>query len=186
MRVRLPCHLEQGNRIHQQQISRDDRWANLCRGAMFTLASIVLVGDLLDEIDNAAAQLFVLDACERLDQRKPIRSGDEFGDIVRRRSFTHAAAAAVKMRRALEEKRCRHLQDIGDLLQPAGADAVGALLVLLHLLESQTQRIAKLFLRLMRSIKRRIRTREPTCLSIGSGVFLIKNFPIDRHPPNDL
>ena len=36
--------------------------------------------------------------------------------------------------------------ECGDLLQPARADAVGALLVFLHLLEGQTERVAELFL----------------------------------------
>ena len=36
---------------------------------------------------------------------------------------------------ALEEERYWHLKDMGDLLQPAGPDAVGAFFVFLHLLE---------------------------------------------------
>ena len=50
------------------------------------------------------------------------------------------------MRRAFEEKRNRHLQNIGDLLQAAGADAVGAFLVFLHLLEGQAEGVAEFFL----------------------------------------
>src|SRR6266566_7994195 len=44
---------------------------------------------------------------------------------------------------ALVEERYRDLQDMRDLLQPARADTVGAPLVLLHLLEGKTERIAE-------------------------------------------
>src|SRR5262245_44163090 len=47
---------------------------------------------------------------------------------------------------ALEEERDRDLEYMGDLLQSAGADAVGSFFVFLHLLESQRQCIAKLLL----------------------------------------
>src|SRR5262245_22202077 len=48
--------------------------------------------------------------------------------------------------RALEEERYWHLKDMGDLLQPASPDAVGASLVLLHLLEAETECGTQLFL----------------------------------------
>jgi hypothetical protein len=35
-----------------------------------------------------------------------------------------------------------HLKDMGDLLQPAGPDAVGAVLVFLHLLEGEAAKAA--------------------------------------------
>jgi hypothetical protein len=38
------------------------------------------------------------------------------------------------------------LQDTGHLLEPAGADTIGAFLVFLNLLKSQSERIAKFFL----------------------------------------
>src|SRR4051812_25933622 len=50
------------------------------------------------------------------------------------------------MRRALEEERHRNLQDMRDVLQTARTDAVGALLVFLHLLEGDLERLAKLLL----------------------------------------
>src|SRR6516165_2724145 len=46
----------------------------------------------------------------------------------------------------LKEKGHRNLQDMGNLLQAAGADAVRALLVFLYLLESDSERIAQLVL----------------------------------------
>src|SRR5215469_13651889 len=39
-----------------------------------------------------------------------------------------------------------YLKDLGDLLQPAGPDAVGAFLVFLHLLEGEAEGIPQLFL----------------------------------------
>src|SRR5262245_11948254 len=44
------------------------------------------------------------------------------------------------------EERYWHLQNMGDLLQPARSDAVGALLVFLHLLEGETEPIGQLLL----------------------------------------
>src|SRR5882672_2690473 len=50
------------------------------------------------------------------------------------------------MRRALEEERHRHLKDVRHVLQAARTDAVGALLVFLHLLERDLERLAQLLL----------------------------------------
>src|SRR5438046_3819994 len=50
------------------------------------------------------------------------------------------------MRRTLEEECNGNLQDVRDVLQSTRADAVGALLVLLHLLERQAERIAEVCL----------------------------------------
>src|ERR1044072_1573864 len=47
---------------------------------------------------------------------------------------------------AFEEKRDRNAKDKRDLLKPARADAVGALLVFLHLLECQAEPIGELLL----------------------------------------
>ena len=46
--------------------------------------------------------------------------------------------------RSLEEKRHRHTKDVRHQMKAAGADAVGALLVLLDLLERQSQTIGQL------------------------------------------
>src|SRR6516225_6895093 len=48
--------------------------------------------------------------------------------------------------RALEEESYRHLQDVGDLLQPARSDAIDAGLVFLHLLVGDAERISQLLL----------------------------------------
>ena len=53
------------------------------------------------------------------------------------------SAGAALDGRALEEERRRHFQNARKLLQPAGADAIGALLVFLHLLESYVERVGQ-------------------------------------------
>src|SRR5215831_7317899 len=58
-------------------------------------------------------------------------------------AFPWEPCGADAFRRALEEERYRHLQNVGDLLQPAGPDAVGAFLVFLHLMEGEAERIAQ-------------------------------------------
>ncbi len=57
------------------------------------------------------------------------------------------------------------------MLEAAGTDSIGALLVLLDLLKRQTERVAQFFLTLD-NIIRRIRTLLPTWRSIGLGAFL--------------
>src|SRR5215831_14681660 len=51
-----------------------------------------------------------------------------------------------RVRRTLKKKRDRHLEDLADLLKPAGPDPISPLLVFLHLLESKAEGIAELFL----------------------------------------
>ena len=50
-------------------------------------------------------------------------------------------------RGAVEERGQRDAEHIGDLVEPAGADPVGALLVFLHLLECHADLLAELALR---------------------------------------
>src|SRR4029450_6661807 len=45
-----------------------------------------------------------------------------------------------QMRCTFEEERHRYLQNLRNVLQPAGTHAVGALLVFLHLLEREAER----------------------------------------------
>jgi hypothetical protein len=109
-------------------------WAN---GGQILGQNLIFARDLLDEIDDPPAQLGVLDAHERLGEREPIRGREKVRHVGGRGSFAEAldAVSALLRRGAFEEKRHRHLQDLRDLLQSARANAVGALLVLLHLLE---------------------------------------------------
>ena len=84
---------------------------------------------------------------EGLGQRQAVGGRQEVGDIGRRgRLGQSVRLLARRVRRAVEEERHRHLQDVRDLLQPARADPVRALLVFLHLLEGQAERVAELFL----------------------------------------
>jgi hypothetical protein len=70
---------------------------------------------------------------------------------VARKSVTSAGDGAVSgrlgctrsARRAFEEERHRDLQDVGDLLQPARADAARALLVFLDLVKRQAKCVAE-------------------------------------------
>src|SRR5579862_8353202 len=120
-------------------------WAP-CRAAK--PASVLVVGDLLDQVDDAPSQLGIADARKCLGERQSVRGGEKIGDIGRRRRLTHVVVARsrLSMRRALEEERDRHLKDIRNMLQPAGADAVGAFLVFLDLLKGQAERVAEFFL----------------------------------------
>src|SRR5439155_7794687 len=58
----------------------------------------------------------------------------------------HSVGWAVQVWCTLEKKRHRNLQDVRNLLQPAGADPVRALLVFLDLLEREAKPIAELLL----------------------------------------
>src|SRR5580692_801158 len=51
---------------------------------------------------------------------------------------------ARRGRPTLEEERNRHLKDLGNVLQAAGADAIGALLVFLDLLECQAKGVGNI------------------------------------------
>src|SRR5665213_2730520 len=103
-------------------------------------------GDLLDHLDDAAAQFGVLDLHERFGQRQAVRGGQKVRNIGRRRRFAHAGTLAAALGAAFEEERDGNLQYVGNRLQPAGADAVGALFVFLHLLKSEPKPVAELLL----------------------------------------
>jgi hypothetical protein len=64
------------------------------------------------------------------------------------------------------------------MLQATCADAVGALFIFLHLLECQTEGIAEFRLGHTK-IERRMRTRSPTCLSVGC-IPCFGMYPADR------
>ena len=73
---------------------------------------------------------------------------------------------------ALEEERYWHLKNVGDLLQSAGPDAVGAFLIFLHLWKVRPSAAPNACWPIA-SIMRRIRTRLPTCWSMGFGAFFV-------------
>ena len=68
---------------------------------------------------------------------------------VARKSFTYELGVgnlhsrSRLARRSVEEKWNRHLKDLRDLLQPAGANAVGSLLIFLNLLKRQSKPVRK-------------------------------------------
>ena len=69
--------------------------------------------------------------------------------LERRRSLGGSGGrrrARTGRRHVLEEIGHRHFEHARKLVQPARPDAVGAALILLHLLEGETERFAKLFL----------------------------------------
>src|SRR5436305_4810698 len=103
-------------------------------------------GDMLDQIDNAAAEFCIGDARKGASQRQSFRGREKVRDVCRRRAFAKPIDARDAARTALEQKRDRDLEDLGDLLDAAGADPVGAFLVFLNLLEGETQGFAELFL----------------------------------------
>jgi hypothetical protein len=77
-------------------------------------------------------------------QQQPFGGGEEIRHVGRRGCVF--VGRPVQVGRTLEEERYWNLQNVGDLLQPARSNAVGALLVFLHLLEGEAERIAKLLL----------------------------------------
>jgi hypothetical protein len=102
--------------------------------------------DLFDQVDDGAAEFAVGDAREGADQRQSFGSREEIGDVSRRGRLADAFRVHRGAGDAFEQERHRDLKDFGNLLQAAGADAVGALLVFLDLLEGQPERIAQSFL----------------------------------------
>src|SRR5580692_9501374 len=98
------------------------RWARR-RALAPKPASLLVVGDLLDQVDDAPSQLGIIDTRERLGERQPVRGREKIGDIGGRGRLTHVVMARspqLNIRRALEEERDRHLKDVGNVLQPAG------------------------------------------------------------------
>src|SRR6516165_11693301 len=106
----------------------------------------VLAGNLFNEIDDAAPKLGFVDPHESLCQQEPFGGGEEIRHVGRRGCVFDSVGRLVQVGRTLEEERYWNLQNVGDLLQPARSDAVSALLVFLHLLEGDAERIAELLL----------------------------------------
>jgi hypothetical protein len=103
--------------------------------------------NLLNKPNDGAARFWVCDEHKGLHQRKAVRRGKEIGHVGGGESFSRLPSRwpnARHGRRALEEKRNRHLEDLGDVLQAAGADAVSSLFVFLDLLECQPERICNI------------------------------------------
>jgi hypothetical protein len=92
----------------------------------------------------------------------------------------------VSAGRPFEEKRDRYVEDLSGALEPAGAHPILALFVLLHLLKGCAERLALSFSWLIPSIMRRMRSRLPTCLSMGLGSLVLAidySFDLTSGPP---
>jgi hypothetical protein len=79
---------------------------------------------------------------KRLGQGQAVGGGEEVANVIRRMRLPRAPSS-VRPERIFKEKGNWHLQGMGHLLESAGADAIRSLLVLLYLLEGQTERSAE-------------------------------------------
>jgi hypothetical protein len=101
--------------------------------------------DLLDQRNDRAPNLRVFDSSVCLYQCHPIGRREKSTHVTRYRRPTFREFREMKLaRRPLKEKRHRYTKDVRQLVKAAGADAVGALLVLLDLLEGQSQSVRQL------------------------------------------
>jgi hypothetical protein len=98
-------------------------------------------GPALNKPDYNAPQFRVRDAHVRLYQSQAIRRGEEIIHVQVRVGNLYSPARMT--RHSVEEERNRHLKDLGDVLQPARANAVGPLLIFLNLLKRQSKRVRK-------------------------------------------
>jgi hypothetical protein len=81
---------------------------------VLAVRSIVLGDDLLDELDDAAAEPGIFDEGERLGQGQTVGRGEEFGDVIRRVYLLRPSSAWLE--RVLKKEGTRHLQGVGYLL----------------------------------------------------------------------
>jgi hypothetical protein len=103
--------------------------------------------DLLDQRNDRAPNLRAFDSSVCLYQCHPIGRREKSTQVTRYRIATFCEFREVKLaRRTLKEKRHRYLKDVRQSVKAAGADAVGALLVFLDLLECQAQTVRQLHL----------------------------------------
>ena len=90
--------------LHIRNNTRTDATANLNNDNGEGDDALFVAGNLFDQIDDAPAQLAILDAHKRLGQREAVRRGKEVGHVSRRRRFAETAGLTGRMRRAFEEK----------------------------------------------------------------------------------
>ena len=109
----------------------------------------VVVGEAAHQVDDGAPRLGVGDAHEGLVELQAVAAAQELDDGVLGRLLGKPVGHG-RLRLAggslLVEELYRHAQHLREIEQPAGADAVDALLVLLDLLEREAQLLAELFL----------------------------------------
>jgi hypothetical protein len=136
------------------------------RSAIF---DAVVVRDLLNEMNDVAPELGLLDPHERLGKRKSVRNGEEVAHVTRRGRRAISERRSRWRRRAVEEERHRHLQDVRDVLE-AVAPIRFVPFSYFCTCWNVRPRASPSVVWLMLSVIRRMRTRAPTCLSVGSGV----------------
>jgi hypothetical protein len=115
-----------------------------------------------DQVHDPAAQAAVFQAWEQPSQFETFWRRDEFGHALGE-TIVHAA---VGLFQPFVEVRHRRLQQLGGVIQLAGADAIGAALVLLDLLEGDPEGVGD-WVWLRPIIFRRILSRAPTYRSTG-------------------
>src|SRR6516164_7784820 len=102
--------------------------------------------NLFDEVDDATPQSRALYSGECLGECQSLGSRQEIQDVSRRGGILRAMGPRLDIRGILKKERHRHLEDLGNLLEPACSDPVRALLIFLNLLERETEGLAELFL----------------------------------------
>jgi hypothetical protein len=105
--------------------------------------------DLLDKLNDRATQLPVFDAHKRLYQVQALGSGEEVAHVGGSGSIGRPSRAGRDAGRdgcALKEKRNRHPQNLGDVLQAARTEAVRPFLVFLNLLKGNPEGVSELSL----------------------------------------
>lgn len=108
--------------------------------------SLALPGDGLHHTNDRAAKAGVLNTHKGFHQSQPVGRRQKIGDIGGRRRIPERLSTFRQLRPSFEEEMHRRVEDLGYRLQPAGADAIGALLVFLNLLEGQPERIGEFLL----------------------------------------
>src|SRR6266496_3033902 len=100
------------------------------------------------EVEEATTYGSIVDCIIGVDQFECFAAAQWIGFKGLDRRLGEAARDRRRAHRihVVEEKRDRHIQDAAQLMQPACADAVGAALIFLHLLESKADRRAELLL----------------------------------------
>ncbi len=141
------------------------------------LSAGFLAGESGDEIYDPFADLRVMDPGEGHIEMQPLGGGQEIGDIGRMRVFgdpmvaRRIAARNLKRWRPFEEKRRRDVERTRDLLQIDSRRCGWRLFRISELAENVRPKASPNFSWLMPRMTRRMRTRLPTCRSIGLGTF---------------
>src|SRR6202789_2531330 len=102
------------------------------------------VGDGPREVEELLPHGRVVDALIEAQQLHRI-AADHRRVIARSRRLAQSGMIAA-VGKILEEEPDGHIEDAAQFVEPAGADAVGAALVFLHLLKGEADRLAELLL----------------------------------------